>query len=116
MEPALHALVIDDEPQISGFVAQVLEDEGWLVSEASSAEQAFDRLAELEWSLVFCDVMLGNNDGYEVLRQFSVQQPEARFILMTGYGSAAGALDATSIGAYDYLIKPFTVEDISRIS
>ena len=116
MEPALHALVIDDEPQISGFVAQVLEDEGWLVSEASSAEQAFDRLAELEWSLVFCDVMLGDNDGYEVLRQFSVQQPEARFILMTGYGSAAGALDATSIGAYDYLIKPFSVEDISRIS
>lgn len=111
-----YALVIDDEPQISALIAQVLETEGWDVSEARSAEEALGMAAAYQWSLVFCDVVLGGIDGYEVLRQFAEIQPNARFVLMTGYGSAAGALDATSIGAYDYLVKPFTIEEITRIS
>lgn len=116
MKTSLNALVVDDEPQVSGFVAQVLTSEGWNVSEARTAEQAFEMLQEQRWSLVFCDVMLGGADGYAVLRRFLEQQPEARFVLMTGHGSAAGALDATAIGAYDYLVKPFTIHDILNIS
>jgi two-component system, NtrC family, response regulator AtoC len=111
-----HALVIDDEPQVSGFVSQILRTDGWEVQEASSAEEAFDRLEEREWQLVFCDVVLGGPDGYAVLRSFSERQPKARFVLMTGHGSAAGALDATAIGAYDYLVKPFTIDEVVRIS
>jgi two-component system, NtrC family, response regulator AtoC len=114
--PSLQALVIDDEPQLSGFIAEVLNTDGWNVAEARNAEQAFERLNERKWLLVFCDVMLGGTNGYAVLRRFSEQQPEARFVLMTGHASAAGALDATAIGAYDYLVKPFTVDDILNIS
>ncbi len=116
VHPKNSALVIDDEPQISALVAQVLETEGWVVSEARSAEEALAMASGQEWSLVFCDVVLGGIDGYEVLRQFAEIQPHARFVLMTGHGSAAGALDATSIGAYDYLVKPFNIEAISHIS
>ena len=116
MENSLNALVIDDEPQVSDFVAQVLNLDGWKVSESRNAQKAFEMLQEREWQLVFCDVMLGGTDGYEVLRRFSEQQPDARFVLMTGHGSAAGALDATAIGAFDYLVKPFTVDDILNIS
>lgn len=116
VKKVLNALVIDDEPQVSGFVAQILRAEGWNVSEARTAEQAFEMLLENKWLLVFCDVVLGGTDGYAVLRQFSEKLPEARFVLMTGHGSAVGALDATAIGAYDYLVKPFTVDDILNIS
>lgn len=112
----LDALVIDDEPQISSLIARVLEGEGWAVSEARNAEDALVKLEEQKWSLVFCDVVLGGPDGYSVLKQFSDIQPDARFVLMTGQGSAAGALDATSIGAYDYLLKPFSIGDILTIS
>lgn len=112
----LPALVIDDEPQVSNIIAQVLSDNGWRVSEASSAEQASKMLSKEDWVLVFCDVMLGDDDGYEVLRRFTEKKPEARFVLMTGYSSAAGALDATAIGAYDYLVKPFTVDEILALS
>lgn len=108
--------MIDDEPQVSSLVARVLEGEGWIVSKASAAAEALTRLREQEWSLVFCDVVLGGPDGYSVLRQFTEMQPDARFILMTGHGSAAGALDATSTGAYDYLLKPFSIDDILNIS
>jgi len=112
----LYALVIDDEPLVSDFVTQVLRSEGWNVSEARTAEQAFEMLSEQKWLLVFCDVVLGGTDGYEVLRRFSEKQSEARFVLMTGHGSAVGALDATAHGAYDYLVKPFTVDDILNIT
>ena len=73
-------------------------------------------LHDQEWSLVFCDVVLGGKNGYDVLRRFAEEQPEARFVLMTGQGSAAGALDATAIGAYDYWVKPFSIDDIVKIS
>ena len=108
--------MIDDEPQISGLVAGVLKDDGWVVSEARTADEAIAKLGEQAWSLVFCDVVLGGPDGYSVLRQFTEMQPNARFVLMTGHGSAAGALDATSTGAYDYLLKPFSIDDILKIS
>ena len=116
MKQSLQALVIDDEPQISSLVASVLKDDGWIVSEAASADEAITKLQEKTWSLVFCDVVLGGPDGYSVLRQFTEMQPNARFVLMTGQGSAAGALDATSTGAYDYLLKPFSIDDILKIS
>ena len=111
-----NALVIDDEPQIRTLVADVLREAGWHVSEAESAGSAFRKLDERAWALVFCDVVLGGPTGYEVLRKFVAAQPDVRFVLMTGHGSAAGALDATATGAYDYLVKPFSVDDLLRIA
>jgi DNA-binding NtrC family response regulator len=112
----LHALVIDDEPLVGNFVAEILTADGWSVSEARTAEQAIEMLSEQKWSMVFCDVVLDGTDGYTVLRHFLEKQAEARFILMTGHGSAVGALDAIAFGAYDYLVKPFTVDDILNIA
>jgi two-component system, NtrC family, response regulator AtoC len=116
MEQVLEALVIDDEPQLRTFVRAVLRDDGWTVSEAESAEQAFTMLREREWSVVFCDVVLGGANGYSVLRRFKEELPETKVVLMTGHGSAAGALDATAFGAYDYLLKPFGVVALQLLS
>ncbi|MEO7659120.1 MAG: sigma-54 dependent transcriptional regulator [Pyrinomonadaceae bacterium] len=116
MKNSLQALVIDDEPQISTLVATVLAGEGWAACEVATADEAINKLKEQKWSLVFCDVVLGVPDGFSVLRSFTEIQPNARFILMTGQGTAAGALEATSTGAYDYLLKPFSINDILKIS
>lgn len=112
----MHALVIDDEPQVRTFVSTVLREDTWTVTEAESAEQAFGRLSEQNWAVVFCDVMLGGADGFAVLRRFKQDLPETKVVLMTGHGDAAGALDATSFGAYDYLLKPFGVEELQSLS
>lgn len=116
VETNFYALVVDDEPQVRSFVAEVLRTYGWNVSEAATAEEAFQLLHEHEWLLVFCDVILGGTDGYAVLRRFVEEQSKSRFVLMTGRESGAGALDATAFGAYDYLTKPFTVDDILNIA
>ena len=112
----MKALVIDDEPLIRELVADVLLVDGWSVDEAESGEHAFEMLGSENWQLVFCDVQLGGADGFDVLRRFTEEHPESHVILMTGFGSAAGALEAVSLGAYDYLLKPFNVEEIQHIS
>lgn len=111
-----NALVIDDEAAVNGFVAEVLRSDGWSVTEALNAAAATEALQSGSFELIFCDVLLGDADGYELLRRFRDEMPEARFVMMTGHGSAAGALDATAIGAFDYLVKPFSVADVLRIS
>ncbi|MFS8084379.1 MAG: sigma-54-dependent transcriptional regulator [Acidobacteriota bacterium] len=116
MDRILEALVIDDEEQVRDFVCTVLESEGWKVTRAASAEEAFSMLDEASWPVVFCDVRLGGADGFVVLRRFKEEFPETKVVLMTGHGSAAGALDATSFGAYDYLLKPFGAEELQSLS
>jgi two-component system, NtrC family, response regulator AtoC len=113
---AMNALVIDDEVLVRRFVGAVLREEGWNVTEASSAEEAFDMLHEKDWTVVFCDVVLGGADGFSVLKRFKEELPQTKVVLMTGHGSAAGALDATAYGAYDYLLKPFGMEDLQSLS
>src|SRR5438876_9486650 len=112
----MQALVIDDDQQVRGFVGHVLRDEGWEVSEAESAEQAFEMLRQRDWSAVFCDVVMGGANGFSVLKRFKEELPQTKVVLMTGHGSAVGALDATAFGAYDYLLKPFGVEALQSLS
>src|SRR6266849_10731859 len=116
MDRTLHALVIDDEQQVRDFVCTVLASDGWIVSRAASAEDAFEMLSDTRWAIVFCDVMLGGADGFAVLKRFKAELPDAKIVLMTGHGTAAGALDATAFGAYDYILKPFGVEALQSLS
>ncbi len=116
MKQPLKALVIDDEPQVRALVADILRSDDFDVSEAETAETGIGLLDAQKWALIICDVMLGEGDGYTVLRHFTELESEARFVLMTGQGSAAGALDATAIGAYDYLVKPFKIDAILSIA
>ena len=113
---SMHALVIDDEAAVRRFVADVLREDGWIVREAETAELAYERLPEQDWSLVLCDVILGGASGFDVLRRFTEAKPDAQIVLMTGHGSAADAMDATALGAYDYLLKPFCVRDVEELS
>jgi DNA-binding NtrC family response regulator len=112
----MQALVIDDDPQMRRFVSEVLRGEDWELTEAASAEEVFELMREREWPVVFCDVILGGADGFAVLKRFKEEQPRAKVVLMTGDGNASGALDATSFGAFDYLLKPFGPEELRSLS
>src|SRR5687767_1717209 len=117
MRAKLQALVIDDEPDITSLLAEVLRQEGWEVTEARSAQEAFDQLTERSWGAVFCDIRLGGpQDGFAVLHRFKQKMPAAPVVLITVNGIGLGALDASSYGAYDYILKPFGIEEIQSIS
>jgi DNA-binding NtrC family response regulator len=100
----MHVLVIDDDEQVRGFLRAVLLEADWEVTEAGSAEGAFKLLHEQDWSLVLCDVLLGDANGFHVLRRFKEELPDTQIVLMTGH--------ATAFGAYDYLLKPFGADEL----
>jgi DNA-binding NtrC family response regulator len=116
MNIELNALVIDDDPQIRGLIADILKTVNWNTEGVATFDEAIKAFEEKEWALIFCDVMLKETDGYSILKYFNEKGYKGLFILMTGFGSAAGALDATAIGAHDYLVKPFTVDEILRVA
>jgi two-component system, NtrC family, response regulator PilR len=112
----MQAMVVEDDAQVRSFVSLVLAEDGWEVSEADSAEEAFLLLRKQNWALVVCDVNLGGEDGFSVLHRFKETLPNTQVVLITGNGSAVGAMNATAFGAYDYLLKPFGIPELKTLS
>lgn len=105
-------LVVDDEPVVLDVLCEVLSREGYPVSRASEAQAALDLLAREPQELVLCDIRMPGMDGFELLREITRSHPGTDVIMMTGYGSLDGAVDAMSMGAADYLIKPLKPKEI----
>jgi len=108
----MNVLIIDDELQIRELIAQCLKADGWKVYEAATAEEALENLHQRYWSMIVCDVVLGDSDGMTLLKQFREESPATKVVMITGQGSASGALEATALGAYEYLLKPFRLDDL----
>src|SRR5215203_901554 len=114
--PDFQALVIDNESQVRDFVATVLREEGWKVTQSPSTEDALERIDEALWSVVFCDVMLGGANGYSVLRHFKEKKPATKVVLMTSNGASPASLDATAFGVYDHFLKPLGSSELQSLS
>ena len=107
-------LVVDDDVSILGVIAEVLEDDGYAVTTASTGEDALECLSGDPFALVMTDIRLPGINGVEVLEQVRKLHPRTNVIIITSHASLETAIDAIKHGAYDYLLKPF--EDLSLIS
>lgn len=108
-------LVIDDEPSICWSFDQALGDAGHEVRVASTAESALADLRTFEPEVVLLDVRLPGMDGLTALRELRKAASAAPVILMTAYGSLDLAVQALNQGAFDYLPKPFDLDDAVEI-
>lgn len=116
MDLKLHALIIDDEPRFRNLIRPVLEDAGWTVQCAESTNDALAMLDLEDWSAVFCEAKLARGDGFVVLRRFKEELPDTRVVLLRQHEASPGVLDATSFGAYDYLLAPVSAEELQSLS
>ena len=108
-----HVLVVDDEQSLVEFLTLLLEEEGHEVSTASSTREAREALArEDSFDLVLCDIYMPDGNGMELLQAIKEERPEASVIMMTAYTSTKSAIEAMRLGAYDYLSKPFDVDEV----
>jgi two-component system, NtrC family, response regulator PilR len=105
-------LVVDDEKSLRDFLTIMLENEGYAVETASSGEKAVKRILEKEFDLVLTDFRMKKANGIEVLEAVKEHNPITPVVLMTAYASAETAVEAMKKGAYDYISKPFNVEDL----
>ena len=108
-------LVIDDEQNIRKMLTRVLSPEGFIVKEANNGLEALKRLQEENYSLVLLDLKMPGLNGIETLKEIRENDLNLPVIMMSAYGSIPEAVEAMKLGALDYLIKPFDIEELKII-
>jgi DNA-binding NtrC family response regulator len=107
---ATHILVVDDEPDIRGLVQEILEDEGYRVSGAESGTAARQALRERRPDLILLDIWMPDLDGISLLKEWAQDEGlPCPVIMMSGHGTVETAVEATRLGAYDFLEKPLSM-------
>ncbi|HET9438826.1 MAG TPA: sigma-54 dependent transcriptional regulator [Longimicrobiales bacterium] len=105
-------LIIDDEPGLRQTVSLILADEGYEVNTASDGEEGLARALEVQPDIILCDVRMPRLTGLEFLEKYREANGTAMVIVMTAYGGMEMAIQAMKKGAYDYIQKPFSPDQL----
>jgi len=108
-------LVVDDEKFIRDILADFLGMEGYIVRTAEDGSAALAELHNAHYDLVISDLKMPRMGGIELLDAIGTTAPHALMVIMTGFGTVETAIDAMKRGAYDYILKPFKVEEVIRV-
>ncbi len=105
-------LIIDDEEKITKLLTERIAAGGYEVESFSKAEDALPVIMRGDADIVLCDLKLSGMDGLGLLRKTKEASPSTDFVIMTAYASASTAVEAMRAGAYEYLIKPFQMDEV----
>jgi DNA-binding NtrC family response regulator len=108
-------LTVDDDPLLRDFLSEALTRSGCRVDSVSTGEEALEKITEKEYDIILTDVRLPNMDGVEVLKRAKSSLPDAQVIMITAYGTVQNAVEAMKLGAFDYLLKPLSVDEIDLV-
>ena len=111
-DDAPRILVVDDEQVIREILADFLSMEGFVVRTAEDGSAALVELSRARYDLVLSDLKMPNMGGLELLAAIQKHTPDVVTVIMTGFGTVETAIDAMKRGAYDYILKPFKVEEV----
>ncbi|MBP7866187.1 MAG: sigma-54-dependent Fis family transcriptional regulator [Acidobacteria bacterium] len=111
----MNLLIVDDEQSMRELLEIVFREEGYGVLTASSLESAYEAVRKNDVDIVVSDLKLSDGTGMDLLQTLREEKPEILFILITAYASADSAIDALKYGAFDYVTKPFDVEELKGI-
>lgn len=109
-------LVVDDEENVCHSIKKVLTRRGYDVSHALTVDDAVKLIKEMTFDLVITDMMIPGTSGLELLQIIRDHYPELEVIMITGYASIESAVKATKLGATAYLPKPFTPDELTKIT
>ena len=105
-------LVVDDEESIREFLEIMLKKEGYEVSLAEDGLKGKEMLAKKTFDMVISDLQMPHMTGLELLRHTKEASPDIVFMLITAFGTTETAVEAMKIGAYDYITKPFKIDEV----
>jgi len=108
---AAKILIVDDDAGVRESLEELLRLEDYQADSSGSGEDALEALSE-GFDLVLLDIKMPGIDGVEVMHEIRKYHPDTRIIIITGYGSLESAIDAIRSGAQDYMLKPYTADDI----
>jgi two-component system nitrogen regulation response regulator NtrX len=106
-------LIVDDEPSILNSLSNILEDEGYQVAVAKAGPEALKLISTDSPDLVLLDIWMPEMDGLDTLKRAREQAPRLLVVMMSGHGSIETAVKAIKLGAYDYIEKPLSLENVT---
>lgn len=113
MEP-LNVLIVDDEEDFVLALAERLRMRGFQVEATTSSDDALRLVREDDFHVVILDVRMPGINGVTLMSEIRRKRPQVRFILVTGHGSASDAMRGMEEGAFDYLMKPVDIEELTN--
>ena len=105
-------LLIEDDPSLLSALRSVHEAEGYRVTHATRGDDGLSLALTGTFDAILTDLRLPGLGGLEVVRRLHEQKPLIPILLMTAHGTTETAIQATKLGAYDYLLKPFEMEEL----
>src|SRR5689334_13688723 len=105
-------LIIDDEPKMTEVLARMLGREGHTVEFTTNPSGALEMLGQRQFDIILCDLKMPEISGIDVLERAKRISPSTDFVMMTAYATAQTAVVAMKKGAFDYLIKPFPLDEL----
>jgi len=108
-------LVVDDDLSLNHFLTKALSQKGYQVTSCHSGGEALDVVRKGETDLVLLDNKLPDLNGLDILKEVKRDHPKVTVIIMTAFGTTGTAIDAMRLGAFDYILKPFELDDISEL-
>jgi DNA-binding NtrC family response regulator len=108
-------LVVDDEIVVRTGISRVLQKQGFSIHTAADGNQALEIMSQHPINIVLLDIKMPGLDGIEVLRHIRTQHPETVVIMITGHPTIDSAIECTKLGAIDYLVKPFRVDELEAL-
>ncbi len=110
-------LIVDDEEDIRALISGILEDEGYTTRQAGSSQGALSEVAARRPSLVVLDIWMdeSDHDGIETLKLIKREHSEVPVVMISGHGNIETALEASRIGAYDFIEKPFNTDRLLMV-
>ena len=112
MSDRSNCLVVDDEPKVRQILLQLMRSEGFQCVEAENGFEALEYLVRLPITLVLTDMEMPKMGGIELLRMLRSKYPDVAVIMITGNTDVETAVGALSLGAMDYIVKPFQLEEV----
>ncbi len=106
-------LLVDDEEMIRRLLKQKLSAEGYRCEQAANAEQALEKLKGDSFELVILDIKMPGKSGVELLPEIKAKYPDTAVIMATAVSDASTAINCMKAGAYDYVTKPFNLDEVS---
>src|SRR5437762_1461824 len=110
-----HVLLVEDEAALRTAVAEQLTDRGYHVEQAESGEAALAKLAEFAFDVIITDLRLPGVDGAAVVDAAVDRYPDIVAIVVTGYGTVKDAVEAIKRGAWDFVSKPFQIDELLHV-
>ncbi len=105
-------LIVDDDKSFLQRLARAMEGRGFVVTAAESVAEGLLQVEKAPPAFAVVDMRLGDGNGLDVISAMKKRRPEARAIILTGYGNIATAVNAVKLGAVDYLAKPVDADDV----